>query len=436
MQPMFKRTSHYLAATAAALIGSGLYVAAADGAFITAVTSTPTSVRIDGRGFMPKSIAPCVEFGGLGGTLTDLTIAAGATDRSVSASLPTGTLPGTYRVYLQTAKRNGHCKDDFDVNQTFATVDVTIGAVGPVGPFGPVGPQGPGGPKGDAGAQGLPGAQGPQGAQGAQGAQGPTGPQGPQGPAGAQGPQGPAGTAPTPPTPDLASAITKEIQPIVEGDMAYVELTTVVNLPYSVQLIGVQTLQGNKPPVSFTAQSVSSECPSVFSGRPNDQACRQHFRIYYSFDTCQFSNQQSVAQFKILGGTPQPDAFVSFNDNSNNWCDVNTISVAKPVVTSITPTSVNHGDTFELVVNGNNFLVGDAPAVAIGPYNFTPTTKTDTQLTLTIPFDDVRELQRHGQHQRHHTWRFVERNRAHRPVVGKRLTRARRFRPPGLLAAS
>ena len=89
---------------------------------------------------------------------------------TLTASLPPGVLPGSYRVFVV---QDGTTK--------YATFDVTLGSTGPEGAAGPPGPPGPPGPQGEPGATG---AQGPQGPQGPTGATGATGERGPQGVAG------------------------------------------------------------------------------------------------------------------------------------------------------------------------------------------------------------------------------------------------------------
>src|SRR5688500_10174216 len=104
-------------------------------------------------------------------------VVVGSGGQTLTASLPPGVLPGSYRVFV--IQGNGKPQN--------ATFDVTLGstgAEGPAGPPGPPGPQGePGlpGPQGEPGAIGATGPQGPMGLPGATGATGPRGEQGPQG---------------------------------------------------------------------------------------------------------------------------------------------------------------------------------------------------------------------------------------------------------------
>lgn len=101
----------------------------------------------------------------------------------LTASLPLGMLPGSYRLHVS----NGPATVQ---NGTF---DMTIGAVGAQGPQGDPGPAGPAGPAGADGAVGPAGPTGPAGPAGPTGIQGPVGPMGPQGVTGAQGPAGVSG---------------------------------------------------------------------------------------------------------------------------------------------------------------------------------------------------------------------------------------------------
>ena len=89
-------------------------------------------------------------------------VAVGSGGATLTASLPPGVLPGSYRVFV--VQGNGKTQN--------ATFDVTLGSAGPEGPVGPVGPPGP---QGERGATGSQGPQGPQGATGATGPQGPPG---------------------------------------------------------------------------------------------------------------------------------------------------------------------------------------------------------------------------------------------------------------------
>jgi Collagen triple helix repeat (20 copies) len=126
---------------------------------------------------------------------------------TLTASLPAGVLPGSYRVFVIQSPREEKPKkgrgrdddDDDDKDRQIATFDVTIGSTGPQGEVGPPGPRGPEGPIGVTGATGATGptgatgATGPQGPQGETGATGPQGPQGETGTTGATGPMGPMG---------------------------------------------------------------------------------------------------------------------------------------------------------------------------------------------------------------------------------------------------
>lgn len=148
---------------------------------------TPVIQAADADGGMAMLFIRGTNFGdtapqvALGGTALPVSSYA---PTAVVANLPTGTLPGSYRLVLTNAD---------GMSDEFA---VTLGAVGPVGPTGPQGPQGPQGLQGiegPAGPTGPAGPQGPEGAQGPIGLTGPTGPQGPQGDPGTQGPTGDPG---------------------------------------------------------------------------------------------------------------------------------------------------------------------------------------------------------------------------------------------------
>ena len=110
-----------------------------------------------------------------------------SSDTSIVATLPAGTLPGSYLLTV--------------INGTTHLPGLFVADIGPIqGPAGLVGPPGPQGAPGQPGAMGLPGAPGaagpvgPAGPAGQTGAAGPTGATGATGLAGPIGPSGPSGT--------------------------------------------------------------------------------------------------------------------------------------------------------------------------------------------------------------------------------------------------
>ena len=192
------RSTRWLVVLAAALmlmVNAGAPVKAQGKAptpqvIITAAEADPgmTTLFLSGVQFAPGAAVY------LSGTqLGGVVVSSGGT--ALSASLPAGVLPGSYRVFV--VQGNGTTQN--------ATFDVTLGNSGAQGDAGPAGPPGATGATGIQGAPGGTGAQGATGAQGTTGAQGATGTagvngvnglngaQGPIGPTGATGPQGPAG---------------------------------------------------------------------------------------------------------------------------------------------------------------------------------------------------------------------------------------------------
>jgi hypothetical protein len=155
-----------------------------------AADPTQTTLFLAGENFEPGA---AVYLAGI--PLGNVVVGSGG--QTLTASLPAGVLPGSYRVFV--IQGNGKPQN--------ATFDVTLGATGPegvAGPPGPPGPQGDPGPQGETGATGpqgprgevgATGARGPQGETGATGDPGPMGPQGPAGATGATGEQGPQGVA-------------------------------------------------------------------------------------------------------------------------------------------------------------------------------------------------------------------------------------------------
>ena len=86
-------------------------------------------------------------------------VVVGSGGQTLTASLPPGVLPGSYRIFV--VQGNGKTQN--------ATFDVTLGSTGPEGPTGPPGPPGPQGPIGPQGPTGATGATGPQGVPGVSG---------------------------------------------------------------------------------------------------------------------------------------------------------------------------------------------------------------------------------------------------------------------------
>lgn len=86
-------------------------------------------------------------------------VVVGSGGQTLTASLPPGVLPGSYRIFV--VQGNGKTQN--------ATFDVTLGSTGPEGVAGPPGPPGPQGETGPMGPQGAPGATGPQGPAGVSG---------------------------------------------------------------------------------------------------------------------------------------------------------------------------------------------------------------------------------------------------------------------------
>lgn len=83
-------------------------------------------------------------------------VVAGSAGATLTASLPAGVLPGSYRVFVIQGKGKPQ-------NATF---DVTLGSTGAEGPAGPPGPPGPPGERGPQGPMGMQGIQGPPGTSG------------------------------------------------------------------------------------------------------------------------------------------------------------------------------------------------------------------------------------------------------------------------------
>jgi hypothetical protein len=396
-------TRFALALTITAMIAVSASTAAASSntVEISGVTVTPPTITIDGDGFRARERwvwwferGPIVLMGGgPDGGLQPLTVQS-ATDSKIVARLPEpAPAAGSYRLVVYRADgRNGRGPS--------ASIDITIGAVGPTGapgpigpqgmtgPAGPIGPQGPQGETGPAGVQGLPGAQGDKGETGPAGPQGPMGPEGPQGqdgpqgPQGAQGPAGPAGfTGPL--LPVMKAAITKQLSPIGDGEPALVEITTLVTYPFSLDLLGLDTIEGGSP-LGVTENVAARSCPENSSNRPGGQACRQRFTVLFPYNVCRFSDDTYRLRLKYT--TPgQTNPEIQFTLNSENWCEVTTVSPNAPQIINITPDEVHRGQAFTLVIDGNNFATDAAPAVRLYNVNVAVTSFTNTQITLDLP---------------------------------------------------
>ncbi len=114
----------------------------------TAIDYNANQITVSGSGFSPQGRAPAVSFNNTSLTLLSFS------DTQITANLPTGTQPATYRMRVTNAQGN------------YYEFDTTYGAVGPQGPMGPQGPTGATGPAGPAGPTGPQGPQGPQGPPG------------------------------------------------------------------------------------------------------------------------------------------------------------------------------------------------------------------------------------------------------------------------------
>ena len=208
------------------------------------------------------------------------------------------------------------------------------------------------------------------------------------GPVGPQGPQGePNQSAAALPDPNLAAAITAEIQPVEEGGLAYVDFVTVTTYPHRLTLTAVTTLQG-KAPISWAERADASSCPNPNASRPGGLECRQRFRVYYSYDTCQFDHS-SVLTLRYTTGA-QADVHIPFQNHSNNWCNSTSIAVPTPSIVSMTPTQVTRGNNVTLTITTAN-VVGSA-VVVVNASGFTPASAVGSVLTVNIPASFLQNL--------------------------------------------
>ena len=369
---------------------------------ITAASVTPTTVHIEGHGFRPKGLKDPVPVVFLG--TQELIVAATATDDAIDAELPSPSpAPGSYRLFVYQGRGR-------DVKGPNATIDITIGTAGPIGSIGLTGPQGPQGPiglqgatgpagatgpTGQDGSQGLQGAvgpQGPAGPQGPQGAVGPEGPSGPQGPQGAQGPAGPAGfTGPL--VPNLKASITKQISPLDSSNPLVLEVGTLVTYPFSLELrgAGIEKVNANAKDPDAVMKMPDDYCPTP-SNRPGGQSCLQLFQFTIPYEACSLNKNVDRYRLLLKYATPgQADVNLEFGFSTENWCEAVVVgSGTAPVITSVTPAKVLHGQAFELVIEGHDLLGPEGnPAVKVSYLNFTATTMSDTRITLQINADNL-----------------------------------------------
>lgn len=397
---MVKTKNVALGLLAAAIVLAAGVDAHAQKLTITAATVAPPNVRIEGEGFRRRGMRdplPGVFMGGgVNGALQRLVVAS-ATDSSIVAELPSpAPPPGSYRLVVNP----GRGRDDKGPS---AMMDVTFGAVGPAGAMGPIGPQGPVGalgpvgPAGHAGPSGPTGPQGPQGVQGATGPEGPAGPQGetgPDGPEGPQGPQGPQGargpegepglTGPL--VPFLKASITKQLSPLDEGDPAELEIGTLTTYPFFLDLAGVDLVPdpvtGILPPapIAIVENLAARACP-LPSSRPGGLECRQYFRLLIPYEACKLTADEYVFKLKYtVPGQTDPDLHFKFT--SEYWCAGTTIPVNPPAILSYTPSAGSRSQPFDLVIQGNNFDLGERPAVRLYNVNVAATEYTDTEIIV------------------------------------------------------
>jgi len=367
---------------------------------VTAATAAPPQLRVEGDGFRPRGTRdplPRVEMGGgVNGSLRRLQVVS-ASDSLIVALLPVpAPAPGSYRVIVERGRGN----DDS------ATIDVSIGTAGPIGPMGLVGPQGPVGPAGPAGPPGPTGPQGPTGSQGSQGLQGDTGPQGlqgpqgdvgpegpegalgPRGPQGAQGPEGPAGLS-GPLQPKLQTSITKQLEPLDPPDSLVLEVGTLVTYPYSLELrgAGLEKVNANAKDFDAVMKMPDIYCPTPSSSRPGGLGCLQLFQFRIPYEACSLT--KDVDRYRLLLKYTTPglaDVNLEYGFTTGDWCDnVIVTPGAGPVIASVSPMEVMHGEPFTLVVDGHDLLGPNGePAVRVSYINFTPTTTSDTRITLDV----------------------------------------------------
>lgn len=188
---------------------------------------------------------------------------------------------------------------------------------------------------------------------------------------------------PAPLDPKFRSAITKQLSPAANGEPALIELTTVVTYPYSLDMVGIETVEGNQP-LGVTENLASRYCPEPASNRPGGLACKQRFQVLFPYNVCGLSNDTYRLRLKYT--TPGlVDPVVEFTLSSENWCQTEAVPANAPQIWNMSPESASRGQALTLVLEGTNFATNAPPVVRLFKTNLTVTSYSSTQIVLDLP---------------------------------------------------
>jgi hypothetical protein len=160
--------------------------------------------------------------------------------------------------------------------------------------------------------------------------------------------------------------------------LAILEVGGLQNYPYFLELKSVDALDGSPAPVAFFeyVSPVTSSCPQA------DGTCLQLFRFGLPYDVCQLNAYRYRFNFRYAApGLPDPTFTIKVS--SESWCAETPIVTNAPVITSLEPAEVIHGNAFDLIIRGNNLAgISSPPAVRIQGNNIAPTTWSNSEITL------------------------------------------------------
>lgn len=183
--------------------------------------------------------------------------------------------------------------------------------------------------------------------------------------------------------PKFRSAITKQLSPAANGEPALIELTTVVTYPYSLDMAGIDTIEGNQP-LGVTENVAARSCPESAANRPGGLACKQRFLVLFPYNVCGLSNDTYRLRLKYT--TPgQADPVVEFTLSSENWCQTEAVPANAPQIWNMSPNSASRGQALTLVIEGTNFATNAAPVVRLFTTNLAVKSYSSTQIVLELP---------------------------------------------------
>jgi len=186
--------------------------------------------------------------------------------------------------------------------------------------------------------------------------------------------------------PKFRSAITKQLEPVNNGDPFEVEVTTVVTYPFTLDLVGVASLPDasgltGPMPMAVAENLDARRCPEPAFNRPGGLACRQRFRVLFPYNACGLS--ADAYNLKLKYTTPgQPEENVAFQLSTTYWCSVAPVQVNPPTISSLSHSIAYRSTPFDLVIYGTNLANGGVPTVRIYNVNVQPTEYTNNWIIV------------------------------------------------------